>query len=92
MDINNIKQMVANAFGTSVTRMNSRSRKEPIASARLVCYYYGRRILGLTYKDIGRSFSRTHGAVIRGERKIENIRSYDPSFQRILDDLEATYF
>ena len=83
-----IKTIVADAFGISVADINGRCRRQPIAIARQVCYYYCRKHLGLTYHNIGERFHRDHAAIMWGVRQVEDQRQTNPEVSRVLDAIE----
>lgn len=91
MVINNLKSIIAEAFGVKVSDLNGRGRKQPIAVARQACYYYVRKHFGYPYQAIGIMFDRDHGAIMHGVKQVESLRTCDHMLKEILDNLEASY-
>ena len=86
-----LKSVVADAFGVSISDINGRGRRQPIATARQTCYYYARKHFGHPYQALGMMFGRDHGAIMHGVKQVENLRDYDPYLQQTMDGIEACY-
>ena len=88
---NDIKVIVADAFGVGVSDINGRCRRQPIAIARQTCYYYLRKHWGDTYHHIGKKFFRDHAAIMWGVKQVDNQRETNPEVSRVLDTIEEFY-
>jgi len=91
MNIGKIKSIVSDAFGINVVSIDGRCRRQPIAIARQVCYYYARKHLGLTYYHLGNKFDRDHAAIMHGVKQVDNQRETNPDVSRVLDVIEEFY-
>ena len=91
MNLGKIKSVVSDAFGTNVVSIDGRCRRQPIALARQVCYYYARKHLGLTYYHLGNKFDRDHAAIMHGVKQVDNQRETNPQVSRTLDAIEEFY-
>lgn len=86
-----IKKAVAEGFQVSVQEIDSRTRRQPIASARHTLYYYARKLLGIKYHELGRKFKVDHSAIVYGVQSIENRLEYDIETRAIIEGLESEY-
>jgi chromosomal replication initiation ATPase DnaA len=89
--IPNIKKAVAGAYNVSVKDIDSRTRKQPIATARQAVLYYGRKLLGLNFQEMQSEFGRHHTSCIHSYYTIIDRREYDPETRDILNELESEF-
>ena len=90
MSIPELTTIVADAYGVKESDIKGRNRRQPVAIARQVIYYYA-YLLGDTYESIAEKFGRTHGAIFHGVEKITGWREADWQTKEILDGIEAAY-
>jgi len=86
-----IKKAVAEGFEVSIDDIDGRVRKQPIALARQCVYYYSRKLLGLTYKQLAQKFGRDHSNMIFAVKAIEDRKIYDWETKAILEGLESEF-
>lgn len=73
-----IKKMVAEAFGVSVEEINGTSRAKAIVLARQVAMLLVREVLGASLPEIGRVFGgKDHSTVVHACRKIKTLLQND---------------
>lgn len=79
-----IKEIVAEAFGLPVAVMGQRSGKRREVEARQIAMYMIRRYLRLSYKEVLRCFPaiENHTSIVYAIRTVEDLMSYD---KRIID-------
>ena len=90
MSIPELTTIIADAYGVKEGDVKGRNRRQPVAIARQVIYYYA-YLLGDTYESIAEKFGRTHGAIFHGVEKITGWRNDDWQTKEILDGIEAAY-
>ena len=83
-----IKKAIAKGFKVSIQEIDSRTRRQPIALARQVVFYYSRKLLPLTYYDMRDAFNRDHSNFVHAIRNVENLRSYDFETKAMLEGVE----
>jgi len=83
-----IKKAVAKGFKVSIKDINSRTRRQPIALARQVVFYYARKLLPLTYYHMADAFNRDYSNFVHAIRNVENLRSYDFETKAMLEGIE----
>ena len=86
--IRKIKKAVAKGFKVSIKDINSRTRRQPIALARQVVFYYARKLLPLTYYHMADAFNRDYSNFVHAIRNVENLRSYDFETKAMLEGIE----
>jgi chromosomal replication initiation ATPase DnaA len=90
MSIPELTTIIADAYGVKEGDVKGRNRRQPVAIARQVIYYYA-YLLGDTYESIAEKFGRTHGAIFHGVEKITGWRYDDWQTKEILDGIEAAH-
>ena len=86
-----IKKAVAEGFEVSIEGLESRTRRLPDCLARQCEYYYARKLLGLTYKQLAQKFGRDHSNMIFAVKAIEDRKIYDWETKAILEGLESEF-
>ena len=78
---------VAAEFGIDVEMLHSRTRRQPIATARQVAIYILRNTTDLTLTEIGDLVGRHHATVIHAIRSMEGRRRYERDLDERIDSL-----
>ena len=87
----NILSLVQDRFKISSQSLKSKSRTQPIVTARQIAMYLIRKHLDKSLVEIGRIFGgKDHTTVINAVRKIERQQSLDPDLSNIIEDLERS--
>jgi len=89
--ISKIRRVVSAGFGVTPQEIMSRTRRQPIATARQAIIYYSRKVLGLKYSDLGFYFNRNHSNMLHADRTINDRKLYDRETRAILDSLESEF-
>ena len=79
-----IIRFVAHHYGVRVADLKGRSNRRSISLPRQVAMYLIRRILNLSYPDIGKLFSKHHSTAIYAVENIEKQRQSNPDFDATL--------
>jgi chromosomal replication initiator protein len=84
--IEEIQKRVAEHFNVRVADMHSARRARAVARPRQVAMYLSKQLTSRSLPEIGRKFGgRDHTTVMHAVRKIEEIKSLDPSFAEDVD-------
>jgi chromosomal replication initiator protein len=87
--IENIQALVSDHFDVKVEEVQSKTRKQPIATARQVAMYMSKLLTKKPLKAIGESFGgRDHTTVIYSCKAIRNTMDIDEAFRIEMQDLE----
>jgi len=87
--IENIQAIVAEEYSIKVQELVSKTRKQPIATARQVAMYIAKLLTKNTMKSIGNNFgNRDHTTVIYSCKAIRNMMDIDESFRKDMQELE----
>lgn len=81
----NIKDVVAHAFECRVKDIEARTRRQPVALARQVCFYLCRKRLKMTLEAIAETFNRHYTGVHYGINLVDDLLSYDKEIQRKIE-------
>lgn len=84
--VSRIMDFVAAYYGTTTPTLLSANRIKEIAEARHVAMYISRKT-GASYKSLGRSFNRHHGAIMQGCASIQNRIDTDAKFAAKVESL-----
>ncbi len=85
-----ILRAVARHFNLRVADLKSRTNARRIAFPRQIAMYLGKKLARESYPTIGQIFGgKHHTTVLHAVRKIDRLRSEDPSIHRTLAELEA---
>ena len=79
-----IIRFVAHHYGVRVAELKGRSNRRSIALPRQVAMFLIREILGLSYPEIGRVFSKHHSTVIYAVDSVQKMRRSNPDFDATL--------
>ena len=84
--IEEIQKRVAEHFNVRVSDMHSDRRSRAVARPRQVAMYLAKQLTPRSLPEIGRKFGgRDHTTVMHAVRKVEELRTMDPSFS---EDIE----
>ncbi len=87
-----ILDAVADHFQVSLDALKGRGRDQHVTLARHIAIYLVREKTNCGLADIGRMLGgRDHSTVLRGHQKIISMLSTDPSIQRNIDEILATF-
>ena len=79
--IDEIQKRVAEHFNIRVTDMHSARRARAVARPRQVAMYLAKQLTSRSLPEIGRKFGgRDHTTVMHAVRKIDELKTVDPSF------------
>jgi hypothetical protein len=70
-------QAVAKAFEVDADEILGRRRTEPLVFARQTAYWLVKQGMGYTFCQTGRMFSRDHGGIMHGVKKVEEVLELD---------------
>ena len=86
--IQDIQKVVANNFKLRVDELISKSNARQISRPRQIAMYLCKKLTKHSYPEIGRAFGgKHHTTVIHSFAKIESLKSRDPGFQKLVNDL-----
>ncbi len=86
--IQDIQKVVANNFKLRVEELISKSNARQFSRPRQIAMYLCKKLTKHSYPEIGRAFGgKHHTTVIHSFAKIESLKSRDPSFQKLVNDL-----
>ncbi len=77
MDLTPVLEAVAHEYDLHQAALLSRTRRQPVASARQLVMYLLRHTTDLTLEAIGTTLRRHHATVIHGVETIDQRRTYD---------------
>ena len=83
-----IIRFVAHHYGVRVNDLKGRSSRRSIALPRQVAMYLIREILGLSFPEIGKVFSKHHSTVIYAVDNIQKMRQSNPDFDSTLTSFQ----
>jgi chromosomal replication initiation ATPase DnaA len=83
-----IKEVVANAFKCRVKDIEARTRRQPVALARQVCFYFCRKRLKMTLEAIAETFDRHYTGVHYGINAVQDLLSYNQETADRFDEIE----
>jgi hypothetical protein len=88
--VHEIKHVIAEHFGITVTNIDSPSRKWRFCLPRQISYYLSRELTSRSLPDVGRRHGgRDHTSALSGIRKIERLLETDPQLAKTVNDLRA---
>jgi chromosomal replication initiator protein len=79
-----IIRFVAQHYGIRVADLKGRSNRRSIALPRQVAMYLIREILGLSFPEIGKIFSKHHSTVMYAVDNVQKMRQSNPDFDATL--------
>jgi chromosomal replication initiator protein len=86
-----IIRFVAHHYGVRVSDLKGRSNRRSIALPRQVAMFLIREILGLSYPEIGKVFSKHHSTVIYAVDNINKTRQSNPDFDATLTSFQEHF-
>ncbi len=86
-----IIRFVAHHYGVRVSDVKGRSNRRSIALPRQVAMYLIRQILGLSYPEIGKIFSKHHSTVIYAVEAVTKTRKSNPDFDATLTSFQEHF-
>ncbi|MFO1189742.1 MAG: chromosomal replication initiator protein DnaA [Alphaproteobacteria bacterium] len=89
--IEEIQRRVAEHFNIRVSEMHSARRSRAVARPRQVAMYLAKHLTARSLPEIGRKFGgRDHTTVMHAVRKVEELRTQDPTFAEDVELLRRT--
>lgn len=89
--MDDIQRVVGDHFGITASELKSKRRTQRVASARQLAMYLSRRLLSISYPQIGQKFGgRDHSTVIHAQGAVERRLKADTAFAETVDGLERT--
>jgi len=85
-----ISDAVCDYFSLRPADLRSKRRSKSVAVPRQLAMYLCRRLLHVSFPDIGDLFSRDHSTVIHATTVTERRIKEDPAFQATVERLERT--
>ena len=86
LEINQIKKAVSAVFDTTPELIDSKTKFQPHALARQICYYYA--MTGRSYVSVANLFNRHHGSIMHGVKKIRSLCEDDWQIKAYLCEIE----
>lgn len=84
--VESIQKLVANHFNLKVTELKSKNNSQQISFPRQVAMYLCKQMTECSLPEIGKRFGgKHHSTVIHAIQKIENKRSKEKEFERLVD-------
>ena len=81
-------RQVCRYFGVDEEKLKSPQKSKNIALPRQIAMYLCRRLIGMSYIDIGKEFQRDHGTVHHAVKKVEeDLARKDSSLKGIMDEI-----
>ena len=86
--IQDIQKVVANNFKLRVEELISKSNARQFSRPRQIAMYLCKKLTKHSYPEIGRAFGgKHHTTVIHSVAKIESLKSRDPGFLKLVNEL-----
>ena len=83
-----IQRVVAEHFGLKISDMKAKKRTKEVALPRQIAMYLSKQLTSLSLSDIGKNFGgKDHATVIYACKQIEDKRSKDEVFNRMIEIL-----
>ena len=83
-----IQKVVSEHFGLKISDMKAKKRTKEVALPRQIAMYISKQLTNLSLSDIGKNFGgKDHATVIYACKQIENKRSRDEVFHRMVETL-----
>ena len=91
VNIETVQKATSDFFDIPIPMLTGATRKQDITSARHVCMYLCKSIIGAPLKAIGNEFgNRDHTTVIHACKAVEKKLSKDPAFGNLVTELEKS--
>ena len=83
-----IQKVVSEHFGLKISDMKAKKRTKEVALPRQIAMYISKQLTNLSLSDIGKNFGgKDHATIIYACKQIENKRSRDEVFHRMVETL-----
>ena len=86
LPLEKIKTAVSKVFDTTPELIDSKTKFQPHALARQICYYYA--MPGRSYVSVAKLFNKHHGSIMHGVRKIRSLSEDDWQIKAYLQEVE----
>ena len=83
-----VTQAVSSFFKLEEDTLFTSSKKREIADARQIVMYLSKKLIGMSFKNIGTKLGRTHGTVIHACRVVEERLSIDKNLRNSIDSIK----
>lgn len=87
LNMDTVKNAVAEHFSVKLEDINGRKRTKDIANARQVAMYICREVLDETFESIGHSFNRDYTTVISNTQVISGKMDSNPAYKQEINSL-----
>lgn len=82
--------VVADYYNLTPTQLTGRNRTTQVSMARHIAMYLMRELLDLPFSKVGKAFGgKDHSTVMNAIQKVEKLLKTDPSFKKVINDLNA---
>ncbi|MGE4341640.1 MAG: chromosomal replication initiator protein DnaA [Bacilli bacterium] len=82
--------VVADYYNLTPTQLTGRNRTTQVSMARHIAMYLMRELLDLPFSKVGKAFGgKDHSTVMNAIQKVEKLLKTDPSFKKVIDDLNT---
>jgi chromosomal replication initiator protein len=86
--VDHIQRIVCEHFALKLTDMKAKKRTREIATPRQIAMYLSKQLTNLSLSDIGKNFGgKDHATVIYACKQIEDKRTKDEAFNRMIENL-----
>jgi chromosomal replication initiator protein len=90
--IESVQKAVADHYSLKVTELKSKNNSKSVALPRQIAMYLCKNLTNASLPEIGRSFGgKHHSTVIHSIRKIEDLRSKDGDFNKVIHNLLESF-
>ncbi|MDA0841958.1 MAG: chromosomal replication initiator protein DnaA [Planctomycetota bacterium] len=88
LSVETIESAVSELYNISPEQLKSKKQSKSISQARQVAFYLTRKLLSVSYKDIGEYYGgKNHTTVIAADRRVELLIETDPNTRASVDKL-----
>jgi len=88
LTVDHIQKIVCEHFAIKLSDMKARKRTKEVALPRQIAMYLSKHLINLSLNDIGKNFGgKDHATVIYACKQIEEKRSQDETFNRMIENL-----
>jgi chromosomal replication initiator protein len=88
LTVDHIQKVVCEHFAIKLSDMKAKKRTKEVALPRQIAMYLSKNLTNLSLNDIGKNFGgKDHATVIYACKQIEEKRSQDESFNRMIENL-----
>ena len=91
LNIQDIKKVVAEKWGVSVSDIDSEKKQKDIVIPRQVAMYISKNLTTKSLPEIGKTFGgRDHATVIYAVKKVKELMLTDPRMETMINEIEQT--